>query len=267
MSETTSSVPAAGWYADYVSSALLRWWDGSAWTDHTMPAPAAAPPGVPTFEAAPAVGGTAAPAFGGTAAPAFGGTDAPAFGATPASAVAQSWAPAAEPQQPMLRSRRAAQSPDVVPYEAFGQPSRVSEYRPMQTSFAPRVVQYGSPNTGWIWVVSLILVINLAAQQIGALTGISSTRFGALALALGVITVLIVAALRDRAVLAQRNLPRASGWWLLLLPPIAYLIARRRVLRRVGIIANAPGNVYVATWLVFVILAGAAFAIFAQQRG
>lgn len=31
--------PEAGWYADSHNPALLRWWDGNAWTDHTREAP------------------------------------------------------------------------------------------------------------------------------------------------------------------------------------------------------------------------------------
>jgi hypothetical protein len=228
------AAPPAGWYADYLSTTQLRWWDGSTWTDHTMPIPAPEPPAL-------AVAVASQPTE---------------FG--------QSWAPPAEPQAPMLRSRGAAQTPAIVPYDAFNQPSRVSDYRPMQTSFTSRVIQYGSPNTGWIWVVALILVISLTAQGIGNLTGISSTRLGAGAISLGVIVLLVIAVLRDRAVLADRNLPRASGWWLLLFPPIAYLIARRIVLRRVGVIANAPGNVYFVTWLLVVLLIGAGVAVLMQ---
>lgn len=33
-----------GWYPDQANPQLLRWWDGYAWTPHTQPNPAAAPP-------------------------------------------------------------------------------------------------------------------------------------------------------------------------------------------------------------------------------
>lgn len=35
-----SAGPPAGWYADSPSSTRLRWWNGSAWTDHYQTAPA-----------------------------------------------------------------------------------------------------------------------------------------------------------------------------------------------------------------------------------
>lgn len=41
---TQGNVPA-GWYDD--GQGAQRWWDGSQWTDHTQPAPSAAPPATP----------------------------------------------------------------------------------------------------------------------------------------------------------------------------------------------------------------------------
>lgn len=41
------SSAAAGWYTDAENAALIRWWDGVAWTEHTQPNPAAAAPVAP----------------------------------------------------------------------------------------------------------------------------------------------------------------------------------------------------------------------------
>ncbi len=44
---------AAGWYTDADNAALIRWWDGSAWTEHTQPNPVAPPVVFPPPVAAP----------------------------------------------------------------------------------------------------------------------------------------------------------------------------------------------------------------------
>ncbi|WP_439565073.1 DUF2510 domain-containing protein [Microcella sp.] len=55
------STPAAGWYTDPDDTALIRWWDGTAWTGNTQPNPAAAPPPVPAAAADPVPVVTAPP--------------------------------------------------------------------------------------------------------------------------------------------------------------------------------------------------------------
>ncbi|WP_286900027.1 DUF2510 domain-containing protein [Thermocrispum sp.] len=38
----TSTTPLPGWYTDSTNPALVRWWDGAAWTEHVRPHPGAA---------------------------------------------------------------------------------------------------------------------------------------------------------------------------------------------------------------------------------
>ncbi|MCS5717932.1 DUF2510 domain-containing protein [Herbiconiux sp. CPCC 205763] len=52
----------AGWYADPAGSPQLRWWDGTAWTDHLQPAQA--PVAQPAHASAPAAAPSPAPAYG-----------------------------------------------------------------------------------------------------------------------------------------------------------------------------------------------------------
>ncbi|MBX9471054.1 DUF2510 domain-containing protein [Microcella sp.] len=40
---------APGWYTDAENAALIRWWDGESWTDHTQPNPAAPAPDASAF--------------------------------------------------------------------------------------------------------------------------------------------------------------------------------------------------------------------------
>lgn len=44
MTDQSIRVAAAGWYADPVDPARVRWWNGVGWTEHTAPAPGAEEP-------------------------------------------------------------------------------------------------------------------------------------------------------------------------------------------------------------------------------
>ncbi|MBM7829411.1 hypothetical protein JOE59_000116 [Agromyces cerinus] len=133
----------AGWYDDESDAALLRYWDGTAWTPHTAarpadaapnPLPAAATPAPPAPSVAPTT--TTPPAPAGPPIPAFGG--APAFDdldesttARPARAAAALPTPAgATPAQP---------APPAPPFGApapFPAPPAASEF-PSYTLPAP----------------------------------------------------------------------------------------------------------------------------------
>lgn len=62
MSLEPESERAAGWYDDESDAALLRYWDGSAWSPHTAPKPADAAPHPLPAAAGPAASSTAPPA-------------------------------------------------------------------------------------------------------------------------------------------------------------------------------------------------------------
>uniref|UniRef100_UPI001877B457 DUF2510 domain-containing protein n=2 Tax=Nocardioides lijunqiniae TaxID=2760832 RepID=UPI001877B457 len=51
MSDPNQPSTPAGWYPD--GQGGQRWWDGTRWTEHTMPAPGATPPSPPAAPAQP----------------------------------------------------------------------------------------------------------------------------------------------------------------------------------------------------------------------
>lgn len=65
----TASTPVPGWYHDPADARLVRWWDGSAWTEHVQDAAAVSAPTAETaaVAAAPAEPRAAAPAVSGAA--------------------------------------------------------------------------------------------------------------------------------------------------------------------------------------------------------
>jgi hypothetical protein len=88
-----SGQPAQGWYADPNDPSQLRWWDGSAWTEHTHGGAEAAPAAeaaaapqaaTPATQQAPAASTTSASGIVTNPAPGAGATAArPAPGSSP----------------------------------------------------------------------------------------------------------------------------------------------------------------------------------------
>ncbi|HTL40142.1 MAG TPA: DUF2510 domain-containing protein [Pseudolysinimonas sp.] len=125
--------------------------------------------------------------------------------------------------------------------------------RAQRANAAPTFVRdwndLGSPQTTGVWLLALSPLLYLVvAFLLGVVQGLSGGAFGPYLL-------LVVAAVAtglnwifaytDQRQLRERGYHPAPLGWMLLFPPIAYLIARGRVVRREGMSAWPPELVYV----------------------
>jgi uncharacterized membrane protein YhaH (DUF805 family) len=114
----------------------------------------------------------------------------------------------------------------------------------------------GSPHTAGVWVLAFtpILLPAIAFAGAAAIAGAHltdpTTIIGALiALTVLMYVVLWTAAGLDVRALRERGYRPPKIWWMLLFPPIAYLIARGKAVRRESRRAWPPELVYVITYL------------------
>lgn len=201
MSATLLTTPA-GWYHDPSNSGAWRWWDGGTWTAHVrqkeQTAPVAVVAAVPQPETA----------------------------------------PAAQPTQP------ATLAPATRPSEqVYGRYVSAHDDR-----FWGEV---GSPQTAGIWLLALLPIISFALVPVlgvvfGAITGPTGaidnpvvTTQAAIAVYIGYLAVLAIAgwtfAGLDVKFLGARGYDPPKIWWMLVpLSPLAYFIARGKVVRAEG---------------------------------
>ena len=141
-------------------------------------------------------------------------------------------------------------------------------YRPMQShtdysssysAGAPALAtsgrNYAGTSTGTVPIAILVLYPFLYAAGLWitiAATGILSPLTSGI-VDLFALILLCGVAMWDHAVLESRGIPAASAFWMLL-SPVGYLIARRVRLKKLGIRANAPGNAFVLSSLVALVL-------------
>ncbi len=115
-----------------------------------------------------------------------------------------------------------------------------------------------SANTTPIWLIAFFPLISVVAQLVGAAVLPATDQRTVSAAVQGVCALFLIAmVIWDGVQLRGRHLPAASAFWLLL-TIIAYLIARRVVLKRAGVISNGPGNVFAGFYIAFILLAIAA---------
>jgi hypothetical protein len=125
--------------------------------------------------------------------------------------------------------------------------------RVQRTTSSPAFVRdwndLGSPQTAGVWLLAVSPLLSLVVGFVlGLVQGLSGGAFGPylLLVVVAVATGLNwVFAYADQRQLRERGYHPASIGWMLLFPPLAYLIARGRVVRREGMSAWPPELVFV----------------------
>lgn len=134
----------------------------------------------------------------------------------------------------------------------------VAPTAPSIDEWPPRTatMQLGTPSahTWPIWLMASVTAAAVGARAGFTVLPSTNSPIVTLAVSLGLLVVLVGLAFWDSSVLRSRGLASASPWWILLLTPLVYLIARGKALKKLGIRANAAGNVYVLTVLVMAAL-------------
>jgi hypothetical protein len=199
MSMSVLASPIPGWYADPAGIAAYRWWDGDTWTEGThdgLAQPQLAEPSPSHAEPSPSF---AEPV--------------PLF-AEPAPLFAEPVAPVAQPV-----AGPAAQSP--------AQPQPVAPRR----SAPPAKTRWSSLLVAFPFVFPVVIGMIVALAYAGGAAGnlVTLAIIGGIA-AFAMIAVAFMFADYDRRELRERGYePAPSLAWMLLLPPVAYLLARRRL--------------------------------------
>lgn len=221
MTNTSGPTTPAGWYPDPAGSANLRWWDGSAWTAHLAPPPIPAP--APVYQAA---------------------ASQPLAGEGLATAAAESYAPFQGSWNQSTQNSA----------EDFARPAQW--------------------NTGGVWFLAFSQVITLIAivalfvvdRATIASTGVQAAAQGLtltiLVIGLGVLLLNVLFAVLDRRKLQSFGYLRpASVWWILLAPPLAYLIVRGIAVSREVRHGFGPLIAYIITSVGVVLLVGIGSAV------
>jgi len=271
--------PAAGWYHDPADAGAWRWWDGSTWTDHVRPMDEPqvvtgpvqyepVPTHAPVFEepivapqpvtAPTQVGPTTIPqpgqvASAPTAVPPAGG----AVRMTPETPVGDQlyWHSSAAEVIEVPRLSHPVTSSHAGPGGAARTPSYVRDWNDL-----------GSPHTPGIWLLAFWPLIGsavavglyIAMNYAGVLGTVPALVGGGAALLLA-----WTFAAMDARALGERGYHPPRLAWMLLFPPLAYLISRGKAVRRESKSAWQPELLFIVTLLGVVAMVAAAVLLFA----
>lgn len=275
MSDLIVAAPAAGWYPDPISDAQLRWWNGEGWTERTM-----APPPEPAMTVAEADADTGIPSrrnvharFGDPDA-AEPGPEAVPYTEVDYAAARQAYAPERSAASPFAPATVPAFAADTTPAFASDAPSAfdwqqqplVSRDSSLGYTAVAEHAQWRPSKTATAGAWGLAFLPWTATGLIAA--GALAMRFALVApyvpAAIGLIMLLTTISLaqRDKRRLAELGHERpASVWWVLLAPPLGYLIARTVAVHRNSGKGMAPLMMHLVN-LVLVVSATLAAAIF-----
>lgn len=260
----TGSGATPGWYADAGDSALIRWWDGVSWTEHTQANPAAAPR-ADSLVTSPGRGGgvmpisepvrLVPPASGSIPVAGFPGFDDP----LPTAKLSSGPAPLAVPtplpasvSTPWTSSSTFAQPTSAVDLSSV-------DYEPMTRSWgsgrpasAPRAITGVTTGGAWMLALSPLLQLGLAALGWLITDGgtTSATPYVAGGVGAAALLWIVLGAIADyRRLGALGHDFRPSVAWIVL-GPLFYLLARAIHVYRSTRRGTAPTWVFVGLALI-----------------
>lgn len=258
VSATLATAAAAGWYHDPSDSGSWRWWDGENWTSHVRPKEQTTPIAIayPISEAITLPAQYTAPlqavaAPQPVAAPQIPQPAQPIHPIQPASLTPET--PASEQEYWHSPGAEVVHIPGRSATSQHGHASRVGPigHRPAPYDLQHQWGDVGSPQTAGIWLLAflpiiaytLLNVMSFALRSLIAPTGAAVEPGGfsqtIITAAVAYIVILGLSAWifagRDIKTLRARGYRAPSIWWMLVpLSPLAYFIARGKVVRAEG---------------------------------
>lgn len=292
------ATPTAGWYHDPTDSASWRWWDGGTWTGHVRPkddAPASAPVQIAPEQFAPEQFAPVQTAPVQVApvqvAPQPTAEPIPQPGVVapvPQPGRPVSYTPETPPSEQEYWHSPNAEIVEIPGRAATTHTSTFAHAAP--TRYGAGLYgsrdwgEVGSPQTPGIWLLASLPLMSIAISVVlgvvfGALQGLTAAAgatdaSGAILNASNLLYYGIFLALHwifaglDVKALRERGYRPPKIWWMLLLPPLFYFIARGKVVRREGQRAWQPELLYVLSILGLIGLGVAAsFFLVAMMGG
>jgi len=206
VAENTTGLPVAGWYPDRPNPTALRWWDGTAWTDHWHQLDAGTGPS-PVAPSRPPTGPTSTGATG--TAPAGTG---PTFAAPTLSI---------SPEPPTPEPSTADGASDDL--DTGGYPRLGREIPPDRSWMFQKAKRSTQTIAGWLLALSPLWLGVAVIAALVLLPGLPALYVQA-GLAIVVVTVTVLLVILDARTLRSRGLASPSVWWMLL--PLVYLVMR-----------------------------------------